>query len=201
MEERRKRKMPDVDIFQSLEQDAKSQKEIPNDEKFKQLNTLAKRFIDTKDDISVAEENVSKLKESLKQIKENDLPDMMSSLNMDQFKLTDGTVIAIKDDVFTSIKADKNIEALQWLDDNGLGDIIKHKISISFNRGDHEDAEKFKEMFNGSFKQELDEKSTVHPQTLKATVKEMVNNGQTLPDTLFNVYEAKIANVKIPKGE
>tara|TARA_R110000751_G_scaffold66248_1_gene135241 strand:+ start:2083 stop:2664 length:582 start_codon:yes stop_codon:yes gene_type:complete len=193
--------MPDVDIFQSLEQDAKSQKEIPNDEKFKQLNTLAKRFIDTKDDISVAEENVSKLKESLKQIKENDLPDMMSSLNMDQFKLTDGTVIAIKDDVFTSIKADKNIEALQWLDDNGLGDIIKHKISISFNRGDHEDAEKFKEMFNGSFKQELDEKSTVHPQTLKATVKEMVNNGQTLPDTLFNVYEAKIANVKIPKGE
>jgi|TARA_R110000744_G_scaffold62471_7_gene128967 hypothetical protein len=201
MEERRKRKMPDVDIFQSLEQDAKSQKEIPNDEKFKQLNTLAKRFIDTKDDISVAEENVSKLKESLKQIKENDLPDMMSSLNMDQFKLTDGTVIAIKDDVFTSIKADKNVEALQWLDDNGLGDIIKHKISISFNRGDHEDAEKFKEMFNGSFKQELDEKSTVHPQTLKATVKEMVNNGQTLPDTLFNVYEAKIANVKIPKGE
>tara|TARA_R110002126_G_scaffold264890_1_gene408064 strand:+ start:2083 stop:2664 length:582 start_codon:yes stop_codon:yes gene_type:complete len=193
--------MPDVDIFQSLEQDAKSQKEIPNDEKFKQLNTLAKRFIDTKDDISVAEENVSKLKESLKQIKENDLPDMMSSLNMDQFKLTDGTVIAIKDDVFTSIKADKNVEALQWLDDNGLGDIIKHKISISFNRGDHEDAEKFKEMFNGSFKQELDEKSTVHPQTLKATVKEMVNNGQTLPDTLFNVYEAKIANVKIPKGE
>ena len=193
--------MPDVDIFQSLEQDAKSQKEIPNDEKFKQLNTLAKRFIDTKDDISVAEENVSKLKESLKQIKENDLPDMMSSLNMDQFKLTDGTVISIKDDVFTSIKADKNVEALQWLDDNGLGDIIKHKISISFNRGDHEDAEKFKEMFNGSFKQELDEKSTVHPQTLKATVKEMVNNGQTLPDTLFNVYEAKIANVKIPKGE
>ena len=193
--------MADVDIFQSLEEDAKSQKEIPNDEKFKQLNTLAKRFIDTKDDIYVAEENVSKLKESLKQIKENDLPDMMSSLNMDQFKLTDGTVISVKDDVFASIKSDKNVEALQWLDDNGLGDIIKHKISVSFNRGEHEDAEKFKEMFDQSFKQELDEKSTVHPQTLKATVKEMVHGGQTLPDNLFNVYEAKIANVKIPKGE
>jgi len=193
--------MADVDIFQSLEQDAKRQKEIPNDEKFKQLNTLAKRFIDTKDDISVAEENVSKLKESLKQIKENDLPDMMSSLNMDQFKLTDGTVISIKDDVFASIKSDKNVEALQWLDDNGLGDIIKHKISVSFNRGEHEDAEKFKEFFGKSFKQELDEKSTVHPQTLKATAKEMVHSGQNLPDTLFNVYEAKIANVKIPKGE
>ena len=36
---------------------------------------------------------------------------------------------------------------------------------------------------------------------LNATVKEMVNTGQTLPDNLFNVYEAKIANVKIPKGE
>ena len=56
-------------------------------------------------------------------------------------------------------------------------------------------------MFDQSFKQELDEKSTVHPQTLKATVKEMVHSGQTLPDNLFNVYEAKIANVKIPKGE
>ena len=193
--------MADVDIFQSLEEDAKSQKEIPNDEKFKQLNTLAKRFIDTKDDIYVAEENVSKLKESLKQIKENDLPDMMSSLNMDQFKLTDGTVISVKDDVFASIKSDKNVEALQWLDDNGLGDIIKHKISVSFNRGEHEDAEKFKDMFDKSFKQELDEKSTVHPQTLKATVKEMVHGGHTLHDNLFNVYEAKIANVKIPKGE
>ena len=193
--------MADVDIFQSLEEDAKRQKEIPNDEKFKQLNTLAKSLVDTKNDISVAEENVSKLKESYKQIRENDLPDMMNSLNMDQFKLTDGTVISVKDDVFASIKADKNVEALQWLDDNGLGDIIKHKISVSFNRGEHEDAEKFKDMFDKSFKQELDEKSTVHPQTLKATVKERVNTGQTLPDNLFNVYEAKIANVKIPKGE
>ena len=193
--------MADVDIFQSLEEDAKRQKEIPNDEKFKQLNTLAKSLVDTKNDISEAEENVSKLKESYKQIRENDLPDIMNSLNMDQFKLTDGTVISVKDDVFASIKADKNVEALQWLDDNGLGDIIKHKISISFNRGEHEDAEKFKDMFDKSFKQELDEKSTVHPQTLKATVKEMVNTGQTLPDNLFNVYEAKIANVKIPKGE
>ena len=56
--------MADVDIFQSLEEDAKRQKEIPNDEKFKQLNTLAKSLVDTKNDISVAEENVSKLKES-----------------------------------------------------------------------------------------------------------------------------------------
>ena len=56
-------------------------------------------------------------------------------------------------------------------------------------------------MFDKSFKQELDEKSTVHPQTIKATVKEMVNAGQTLPDNLFNVYEAKLANVKIPNGE
>ena len=193
--------MADVDIFQSLEEDAKRQKEIPNDEKFKQLNTLAKSLVDTKNDISVAEENVSKLKESYKQIRENDLPDMMNSLNMDQFKLTDGTVISVKDDVFASIKADKNVEALQWLDDNGLGDIIKHKISISFNRGEHDDAEKFKEMFGQSFKQELDEKSTVHPQTLKATAKEMVNSGQNLPDDFFSVYEAKVANVKIPKGE
>jgi len=193
--------MSEVDIFQSLEGDAKRQKEIPNDEKLKQLSVLAQRFTETKKDILVAEENVSKLKESLKQIRESDLPDMMTSLNMNQFKLTDGTLIAIKDDVFASIKSDKNIEALQWLDDNGLGDIIKHKISISFNRGEHDDAEKFKEMFGQSFKQELDEKSTVHPQTLKATAKEMVNSGQNLPDDFFSVYEAKVANVKIPKGE
>ena len=193
--------MSNIDIFESLEADAKAQKEIPSDEKVKQLNTLAKRFVDTKRDISVAEETVSKLKENLKQIKESDLPDMMASLNMDQFKLTDGTVITVKDDVFASIKSDKQVEALQWLDDNGLGDIIKHKISIAFNRGEHEDAEKFKEMFGKSFKQDMDERSSVHPQTLKATVKEMVHSGQTLPEEFFSVYEAKVANVKISKGE
>ena len=64
--------MSNIDIFESLEADAKAQKEIPSDEKFKQLNTLAKRFVDTKRDISVAEETVSKLKENLKQIKESD---------------------------------------------------------------------------------------------------------------------------------
>ena len=34
-------------------------------------------------------------------------------------------------------------------------------------------------MFGQSFKQELEEKSTVHPQTLKATAKEMVNSENT----------------------
>jgi hypothetical protein len=193
--------MSNIDIFKSLESDAKEQKEIPSDEKFKQLNTLAKKFVDTKNDISVAEEEISKLKDNLKQIRENDLPEMMSSLHMDQFKLTDGTVIMVKDDVFASIKKDKQVEALQWLDDNGLGDIIKHKISISFNRGEHEDAEKFKKQFGESFKQDMDEKSTVHPQTLKATVKEMVQSGQNLPEEFFSVYEAKVANVKLSKGE
>ena len=47
----------------------------------------------------------------------------------------------------------------------------------------------------------MDEKSTVHPQTLKATVKEMVQSGQNLPEEFFSVYEAKVANVKLSKGE
>ena len=64
--------MSNVDIFKSLESDAKEQKEIPSDEKYKQLNTLAKKFVDTKNDISVAEEEISKLKDNLKQIREND---------------------------------------------------------------------------------------------------------------------------------
>ena len=45
------------------------------------------------------------------------------------------------------------------------------------------------------------EKATVHPQTLKATFKDLRNKGEEIPDGLFNWYETPLAKVKLSKGE
>ena len=46
-----------------------------------------------------------------------------------------------------------------------------------------------------------DEKASVHPQTLKATFKDLRNKGEDIPEDLFNWYETPLAKVKLSKGE
>ena len=125
----------------------------------------------------------------------------MASLNISKFVMDDGTEIAIKDELYASIKKEKEKEALTWLDDNGLGDIIKHDITLSFARGEHEEAERIKGVLKKNGQDNYDEKASVHPQTLKATFKDLRNKGEDIPEELFNWYETPLAKVKLSKGE
>ena len=193
--------MSSNEIFSSLEEDAKKQREIPTDEKLSKLTSICRRLVNKEREYSDYKSLASKSYEELKDIREKEIPDAMMSLNISKFVMDDGTEIAIKDELYASINESKRKEALEWLDNNGLGDIIKHDITISFARGEHEEAERIKGVLQDNGQDSYLEKATVHPQTLKATFKDLRNKGEEIPDGLFNWYETPLAKVKLSKGE
>jgi len=74
------------------------------------------------------------------------------------------------------------------LRDNHFGDLIKNDVSVSFGRGEDNDAEKLVEHIEGLglvHKQ----KESVHYQTLKAFATEQHQKGASLPDE-FGVHVA-----------
>jgi len=189
------------EIFSSLEEDAKQQREIPTDEKLGKLNLVCRKLVEKERQYAEYKSLASKTYEEIKDVKEKEIPDVMASLNISKFIMDDGTEIAIKDELYASVKEDKRTEALEWLDSQGLGDIIKHDITLSFARGEHEEAERIKDVLENNGQNSYLEKATVHPQTLKATFKDLRNKGEDIPEELFNWYETPLAKVKLSKGE
>jgi hypothetical protein len=113
--------------------------------------------------------------------------------------------LAKEEDKLKTLKAEireleKKSQALKWLEENGHAGLIKHDVKVSFAKGEYDEADKLIKVLNKNFKNiPYDENSTVHSQTLKAFAKDQYKLGETLPEDLFNVYEASIAKVTLGK--
>jgi hypothetical protein len=87
-------------------------------------------------------------------------------------------------------------EAFSWLRSNGHEDLIKNTITTAFDKGqDNQVSELISvcEKFGFNYSQ----KQKVEPMTLKAFVRDQVENGKELPFDMFGVYIAnktKITN-------
>merc|ERR1712199_108000 len=86
-------------------------------------------------------------------------------------------------------------QAFNWLRDNGLGDIIKNEISVSFGRNEDNKAADYAELARGQGFQPT-QKMKVEPMTLKALVRERIEAGKELPTELFGVYTENKTTVK-----
>ena len=92
------------------------------------------------------------------------------------------------------IKAENKATAFDWLRQNGFDDIIKNTVSCNFGRGEDQEASQFIEYAQG-LGYAAEQKTDVHPSTLKAFVKERVQNGETFPMELFGAYVGQRANI------
>lgn len=84
---------------------------------------------------------------------------------------------------------------MKWLDDNNLGGVIKNEVVVSFDRGDNEKA---KELMLELQEKQLDclKEESVHPMTLKATLKEALSQGLNVPFDLFSVQTGVQVSIK-----
>ena len=86
-----------------------------------------------------------------------------------------------------SISPDKKEEAFNWLRNNGLGDLIKNEVIVSFGRNEDNKAANYAVLAQGRGYQPI-QKLKVEPMTLKALVRERVESGKDMPSDLFNVF-------------
>ena len=152
--------------------------------------SLSSKVIELKgleDEIANAEKSVSKLKEQAKQLSQFEIPEMMEKMHITKLKLKDGESVEIKKIYGASIPQEHQEAAFTWLRDNDLGDIIKNDITVTFGRGEDNKASEYANLAQGQGYEPV-QKIGVHPQTLKAVVRERLEAGQEMPSDLFKTY-------------
>jgi hypothetical protein len=154
----------------------------------KQLTDKVQQLKNLEDEIRNAEEGVKKLKEQARIISELEIPSMMKEMNITKLKLSDGESVEVGKFYSASIPAEKQDEAFIWLRNNGLGDIIKNDITVTFGRGEDNKAAQYAVLARGQGFEPV-QKIGVHAQTLKALVRERMESGLDVPSDLFKPYE------------
>ena len=139
------------------------------------------------DQIKNAEDSVSKLKEKQKTLSQFEIPTMMEEMHITKLKLKDGESVEIKKIYGASIPVDRQQEAFTWLRDHDLGDIIKNDITVTFGRGEDNKASEYATLAQGQGFEPV-QKIGVHPQTLKAVVRERLESGQEMPSDIIKTY-------------
>jgi hypothetical protein len=154
----------------------------------KQLTDKVQQLKNLEDEIVNAEEGVKKLKEQARIISELEIPSMMKDMNITKLKLSDGESVEVGKFYSASIPAEKQDAAFTWLRNNGLGDVIKNDITVTFGRGEDNKAAEYAVLARGQGFEPI-QKIGVHAQTLKALVRERIEAGLDVPSDLFKPYE------------
>ena len=167
-----------------------------NQESVKSISEKCNQLKDLQTQIEYVEERLKKLKNQSRDLEERLIPEMMQEAGVSLLKLKDGSTVEVKPFYAAKIPESRVDEAFGWLRTKGFEDLIKNTVTASFNRGqDNQVSELIKVCEEHGFN--YNKKEKVEPMTLKAFVREQVENGKELPFDLFGVYIAnktKITN-------
>ena len=152
------------------------------------LNTLDQ-------EIELIDKNLKQKKKDFEHLSGEVIPTMMAEMGLSHLKLMDGSSIDVKPNYSASITIANRDAAFQWLRDNNLGDIIKNEISVSFGRNEDNKAADYANLASERGYQPT-QKLKVEPMTLKALVRERLENGKELPTELFNVFVGNKTTIK-----
>ena len=156
---------------------------------------LARTIRDKEARISDLEQTLKEQKKELLKLTDEEMPSMLAEIGMSSFALDDGSTVEVKQTYGASILVDKRPEAYEWLRDHGHDDIIKNTVLCQFGRGEDDQAGAF-----AAFAQKQgfipEQKTEVHPQTLRAFVKERCEAGEDFPMELFGAWVGQRAIIK-----
>ena len=169
----------------NFEQDKQDSLTKVNDAK--SLSEQVVKLQSMEEDLVKQEERVKKIKKDIEVMSGEVIPTMMQEMNLSTLKLSDGSSVEVKPIYGASISPAKKEEAFNWLRNNGLGDLIKNEITVSFGRNEDNKAAEYAVLAQGQGYQPV-QKLKVEPMTLKALVRERVESGQDMPSDLFNVF-------------
>ena len=145
--------------------------------------------------IELDEEQIKQKKKHLDYISGEVIPTMLSEMGLSYLKLQDGSSVEVKTNYSATITQAKKEEAFNWLRENGLGDIIKNEISVSFGRNEDNKAADYANLARGQGL-EPKQKLKVEPMTLKALVRERIEAGKEMPTEIFGVFSENKTTIK-----
>jgi len=175
----------------NLRQDAPDQTDSVD---VNELSEAIEQFKSVGAQILATEIKLKELKAQEKYISEFTIPEIMEKQNLKTVKLKDGSELSVGKKFFASFKADKKEEGIQWLRDNGLGDIVDNNITVTFGQGEDNKAVEYASLARESG-YEPTQQEKVHHSRLSAVMREWKEKGNEVPVDLFNTLEGNRTSV------
>ena len=152
------------------------------------LDSLNKR-------LALQEDNIKNTKKDIDRLSGEVIPTMMTEMGLSELKLQDGSHLKVATSYKAHISEANKEMAFNWLRDNGLGDIIKNEVLVSFGRNEDNKAASYAELAKSQGFQPT-QKMKVEPMTLKALVRERLEAGKEMPTEIFGVYTENKTTIK-----
>ena len=166
----------------------KDQEEVlDRTENIKSLADQIKKLRALEDKVKSDEESLKEKKKELERISGEVIPTLLSEMGLSSLKLADGSAVDVNPDYAANISIANRDAAYGWLRSNGLGDIIKNDITVSFGMDEDNKAAEYANLAKGQGFQPT-QKLKVEPMTLKALVRERIEAGKDMPMDIFNVF-------------
>lgn len=184
--------------FEDLKHDAGDLRKL-QDNDLDSLSKLIQRQLDLDVEIENIEETLKEIKREREVLSSETIPSKMQELGIDETTMKDGSKVTVKEAFHCKIPLEKIEEAHDYLRNNDLGDIIKNKVATSFGTGEDNMAGDLVGYIESTYGITPEVKESVHPSTLKATLKKRHEEGLTDPDDLFGIFIRP--ETKITKGK
>lgn len=184
--------MSDYD-YEQYEEDTR-----PGDNSLAALRALAVSCKEAELRVQQLEIDLAKAKEEYELLADRQLPELMDELGIPSFETKDGLKISIKETVRASMgRSDaEKARALDWLDRNGFGAIVKRTVEVPFSRDSQQDAEELaNELVESGYEASFSRK--VESSTLRAFIVERLQAGEEVPMDLFKVFRDRRARVEL----
>lgn len=161
------------------------------------VSSLAKQLAQNIKRKEELEDLLSTVNSAINGLKTNALPEALGIMGARNFTTDDDIYVEVKDVVQGSLPKDERRPlALEWFEERGLGDVIKHTVTVQINKGDIDTQRRVLQALK-PFNIGVATKDDIHPQTLNATLRDLLGRGVAVPLDLFNVFVGKTINIKI----
>jgi hypothetical protein len=170
-----------------------------------EIKDLARQARELEFDIADLKETIKRREQQLDNIMTRELPERLDAVGLRSITVeAHGNIPAFRVEVSTFYNAniaakwdeERRQAAFDWLDAHGHGDLIKTEVETFFKREDRDNVRNFCEglRINGY---DYTVKATVHPQTLKAWLREMIEERhETPPLDIIGGYVERQATIK-----
>ena len=170
----------------SIDFETDQAKVITKTENIQSLADQVERLENLNQEVKKDEEDLKQKKKNLEHISGEVIPTMMAEMGLSHLKLMDGSSVDVKPNYSASITIANREAAFNWLRNNGLGDIIKNEILVSFGRNEDNKAADYAALAQERGFQPT-QKLKVEPMTLKALVRERIEAGRNANGTFQRI--------------
>lgn len=182
-----------TDIFDDIFDEAGALGNVDT-ETGKNLSGLVRSLRNVEQQIADTEQHLKTLKAEKHKLSVELIPSLMDEMGVERIDV-DGVTVSRKMMVHASIPVDRREDAFSWLREQGLDDIIKNDVIVSFGKGEDNIAGDVVGMLEErGF--EPSTKTHIHPSTLRAFVKERVEKGKPIDLDMFGAFVANTAEIK-----